>query len=73
MAYYILLSLAGTLAEEGTFPAYVIYWLPNLIFFVGGAYLVYCTANEKNLMTLNWVQGLQRYALNLLRKKGKKQ
>lgn len=73
LTYFILLRLAGTLAEDGALPAYIIYWLPNLVFFLGGAYFVYCTANERTLAILRWWQSLHQFTLNLLRKKGDNQ
>ncbi len=45
--YYLLLSIARTVAENGALPAYLILWLPNLLFFCGGAYFLHRTAIEK--------------------------
>jgi lipopolysaccharide export system permease protein len=72
LVYYILLSLAGTVAEGGTIPAYIIYWLPNLIFLIGGLYFVYCTANEKSSKFLRKLSTLRQSLLTTLRKKGAK-
>ncbi len=54
LSYYLSLSLAETLVIEAGFPPLLSLWLPNLIFFTGGAILFHQTANEKhhNLFTL---------------------
>jgi len=49
LAYYVLLSIAGNIAEQGILPAAVILWLPNFCFFVGGSWFLYCTAIERPL------------------------
>lgn len=49
LVYYILLSLAGTIADEGWVPAALILWLPNLCFFGGGLYFLHRAAQEKPL------------------------
>ncbi len=59
LVYYILLSIAGALAQKGLIHASIIYWLPNLLFFFGGIYFVYCTANEKPLAFLSWLTTLK--------------
>ncbi len=59
LVYYVLLSIAGALAQKGLIHASLIYWLPNLLFFVGGIYFVYCTANEKPLAFLSWPTALK--------------
>ncbi len=45
--YYLLLSITRTLAEKGLVPAYLALWLPNFLFFFGGAYFLYRTAIER--------------------------
>lgn len=49
LVYYVLLSLAGTVADEGWVPAAVIFWLPNLCFFAGGLYFLHRAAIERPL------------------------
>lgn len=47
LVYYVLLSLAGTLAEENILPAAVILWLPNLVFLTAGSFFLYRSACER--------------------------
>lgn len=47
LVYYVLLSLATTIADEGIIPAAIILWLPNFILFSGGSLFLYRTAAEK--------------------------
>jgi len=49
LAYYILFSLAKTLAVERGFPPFPTLWLPNLFFLVGGIVLFRQAAKEKSL------------------------
>ena len=66
LVYYILYSVAATLADGGTLPAAIILWLPNVFFLLGGGYFVYCTANEKPLTVLTLLPRLWR---RLIRRK----
>jgi lipopolysaccharide export system permease protein len=50
LSYYLLLSFARTLAENGELPAYLFLYLPNLIFFAGGLFAIWRTAAEKPLV-----------------------
>lgn len=47
LAYYILLSLLRTLAERGTLPPPLALWLPNVIFFAAGWYLLQRASSEQ--------------------------
>ncbi|NOQ42611.1 MAG: LPS export ABC transporter permease LptF [Desulfuromusa sp.] len=47
LVYYVLLSLAGNIADKGLVPAAIILWLPNLCFLLGGVWLLHRTAIEK--------------------------
>lgn len=47
LIYYILLSFAGTLADEEIVPAAIILWLPNLVFVLTGGFFLYRTAIER--------------------------
>ena len=49
LIYYILLSLAGNIADKGLLPAAIILWLPNFCFLLGGCWLLHRTATEKPL------------------------
>jgi len=61
LVYYILLSLAGTLADKGILPAALILWLPNLVFLGGGSFFLYRAASERPvLIHLNLWQRLRR-------------
>lgn len=52
LIYYVLLSLADTIADEGILPAAIILWLPNLCFLLGGTWFLHRTAIEKPLQLL---------------------
>jgi lipopolysaccharide export system permease protein len=54
--YYMLLSLGQALAEQGTVPAAVGLWLPNLVFAALGAYLFVQAARERTLAQLERLQ-----------------
>jgi len=60
LAYYILLSLANTIAEKGILPAVVILWLPNLCFLLGGFWALHSTAIERPLRLIQLSQWLIR-------------
>ncbi|MEA3545175.1 MAG: LPS export ABC transporter permease LptF [Thermodesulfobacteriota bacterium] len=47
LVYYVLLSLAGNIADNGLLPAAIILWLPNFCFLLGGSWLLHRTAIEK--------------------------
>ncbi len=49
LVYYVLLSLAGTIAEKGIIPAAVILWLPNACFLAAGIFFLHRTATERPL------------------------
>jgi len=61
LVYYVLYSVAATLADGGTLPAAMILWLPNVCFLLGGIYFVQCTANEKPLTLLTLLPRLWRF------------
>jgi lipopolysaccharide export system permease protein len=48
LAYYVLLSVAGTLVVEGNMPGLLL-WAPNLIFLMAGVVLLKAAAKEKPL------------------------
>ncbi len=60
LAYYVLLSLANTIAEKGVLPAAVILWLPNLCFLLGGFWSLHSTAMERPLRFIQLSQWLIR-------------
>lgn len=49
LAYYLVLSLLRTLAEKGTIPPFIALWLPNMIFFGIGWYLLRMSSLERAL------------------------
>jgi lipopolysaccharide export system permease protein len=53
LVYYVLLSLAGNISDNGLVPAAIILWLPNVCFFIGGAWFLHNTAIEKPLKILS--------------------
>ncbi|MBE0596518.1 MAG: LPS export ABC transporter permease LptF [Desulfuromonadales bacterium] len=47
LVYYLLFSLAETVATKTAVPAIVSLWLPNLLFLLGGSHLLVRTAQER--------------------------
>lgn len=47
LTYYLLLSIASTLASKGILPAALALWLPNFGFLAGGLYFLHRTAIEQ--------------------------
>ncbi len=52
IAYYILMSVARTLAERGDVQPLVALWIPNLIFFCLGCFFLRMASLEKNITIL---------------------
>jgi len=48
-AYYVLMSVARTLAEKGVVPPAVLLWIPNLIFFCLGWFFLRMASLEKSI------------------------
>jgi lipopolysaccharide export system permease protein len=70
LIYYLLLSIASTLAGKGTLPAAIALWLPNGCFLLGGAYFLHRTAIERPMTFLSWPTRLFAQLRNMLRKAG---
>ena len=49
LSYYVLMSVARALAERGAVPPAVALWIPNLIFFAMGAYLLRMASLERDV------------------------
>ncbi len=49
LVYYVLLTIAGNIADKGFIPAAIILWLPNLFFLLIGSWLLHRTAIERPL------------------------
>lgn len=49
LAYYLMLSLVKTLAEKGAIPPAIALWIPNLIFFSAGCYLLQMASTERGI------------------------
>ncbi len=54
LVYYLLLSIASTLAGKGALPAEVALWLPNCCFLLGGSYFLHRTAIEQPMTFFSW-------------------
>lgn len=54
LAYYLLLSVASTLAGKGLVPAAFALWLPNVCFLFGGGYFLHRTAIERPMNIFSW-------------------
>ena len=52
LTYYILMSLMRTLAERGAMPPFVALWIPNLIFFCLGLFLLRLASLDKGIALL---------------------
>ncbi len=62
LAYYILLSLLGTMAEKGSFSAPLALWIPNMVFLVLGWVLLRLASQERSipLPSVEKLRGLLR-------------
>ena len=69
LIYYLLLSLAETLAIEGGLSPVPTLWLPTFLFLAGGAYLLHLAALERRLA---WLDRLLEIPLRLKRRLGRK-
>ena len=49
LVYYLLLSIASTIAGKGLMPVAVAIWAPNICFLCGGSYFMHRTAIERPL------------------------
>lgn len=49
LAYYLMLSLARTLAEKGSIPPAIALWLPNMVFMGAGWYLLRLASLERSI------------------------
>jgi lipopolysaccharide export system permease protein len=70
LLYYMTLSLAQTLVEETGFPPGPTLWFPTLLFFLGGGYLLYLSAQEKHLPFFDWMHDRWRIWRRVLRRRG---
>ena len=52
LVYYLLLSIASTIAGKGLVPVAVAIWAPNICFLCGGSYFMHRTAIERPLKVL---------------------
>lgn len=63
LVYYLLLSIAKTIAGKGLGPAAASLWLPNICFLLGGGYFLHRAAIERPLKLLpQWKKILTRKA-----------
>ncbi len=72
LTYYLLLSLARTLAGKGVIPPAIALWLPNCCFLLGGGYFLHRTAIEKPMPFLSWPAQLIIKVKNFRVSKGKR-
>jgi lipopolysaccharide export system permease protein len=70
LVYYLLLSLAETLAIEGGLSPVPTLWLPTFLFMAGGAYLLHLAALERRLA---WLDRLLGIPLRMKRRLGRKE
>jgi len=54
LGYYLLISLAEILTDEGGIAPLVTFWIPHLLLFVAGAYLLRQSALERPVALLVW-------------------
>jgi lipopolysaccharide export system permease protein len=54
LGYYLLISLAEILTDEGGIAPLVTFWVPHLLLFVAGAYLLRQSALERPVALLVW-------------------
>lgn len=72
LIYYLLLSIASTLAGKGTIPAEVALWLPNCCFLLGGSYFLHRTAIEQPMSFFSWLAPLIGKLKNIFSTKEKR-
>lgn len=70
LIYYLLLSIASTLAGKGTLPASIALWLPNCCFLIGGSYFLHRTAIEQPMPFFSWPARLIGQLKTIFRPKG---
>jgi lipopolysaccharide export system permease protein len=63
LAYYVLMSVVRTLAERGAVPPAVALWIPDLVFFILGIFLLRRASLEKSIPAIDF-----KAALNYFRK-----
>lgn len=63
LAYYVLMSVVRTLAEKGSVPPAVALWVPDLVFFCLGCFLLRRASLEKSIPSFDY-----KAALNYFRK-----
>ncbi len=68
LVYYLLLSIASTVAGKGLIPVAVALWLPNLCFLCGGSYFLHRTAIERPLKLLPQLAALLQRKLRRLQR-----
>lgn len=49
LSYYVLMSIARTLAEKGALPAPLALWIPNLVFGLLGCWLLWMASRERTI------------------------
>ena len=72
LVYYLLLSIASTIAGKGAIPASVALWVPNICFLLGGSYFLHRTAIEQPMSFFNWPTRLLKLLTQLSKKNGKR-
>ncbi len=71
LVYYVLLSLASTIAEKGLLPAGIILWLPNVCFLIIGIFFLHRTAKEKPVQLFTYPGRFKTYVMEKLTRGGR--
>lgn len=72
LIYYLLLSIASTIAIKGMVSPALALWLPNGFFLIGGSYCLQRTAVERPMAFFNWPARMFRYGRKILQRKGER-
>ena len=70
LVYYVLLSLASTIAEKGLLPAGIILWLPNICFLIIGIFFLQRTAKEKPVQLFTYPGRIKTFVMAKLTRGG---
>ncbi len=71
LVYYVLLSLASTIAEKGLLPAGIILWLPNVCSLIIGIFFLHRTAKEKPVQLFTYPGRFKTYVMEKLARGGR--
>jgi lipopolysaccharide export system permease protein len=72
LCYYIMLTAAKVISENGTLSPGVAMWMPNLIFFLLTVYFFRAVANESLIHKFSYLGNLRARIISMIFRRGKK-